>query len=81
MPVGTFKNREAALGLLTPTTACAHKSLRVTPAMAAGVEARVWEIAELVSLLPKVEGKAPEALQEAGGGAGKFKIGHYREMP
>ncbi|HEX3553626.1 MAG TPA: hypothetical protein VIA62_10405 [Thermoanaerobaculia bacterium] len=49
--------------------------------MAAGVEARVWEIAELVSLLPKVEGKAPEALQEAGGGAGKFKIGHYREMP
>lgn len=28
-----------------------HNSLRITPAMAAGISDHVWEIAELVSLL------------------------------
>jgi hypothetical protein len=28
-----------------------HKSLRVTPAMAAGVTAKLWEIADIVALL------------------------------
>jgi hypothetical protein len=28
-----------------------HQTLRITPAMAAGIEGRVWEIQDLVSLL------------------------------
>lgn len=32
-----------------------HETLRVTPAMAAGVETRVWDIADLVSLLEQYE--------------------------
>ena len=35
-----------------------HRSLRVTPAMAAGVTARLWSFADMVALLPdKVTGK------------------------
>lgn len=30
-----------------------HQTLRVTPAMAAGIAARVWELDELIALLPK----------------------------
>jgi len=30
-----------------------HQSLRVTPAMAAGVTNRLWEIEDIISLLPK----------------------------
>ena len=32
-----------------------HQTLRVTPAMAAGVTDRVWEIADLVQLLDEME--------------------------
>lgn len=32
-----------------------HKSLRVTPAMAAGVETRVWDVADLVALVDAAE--------------------------
>jgi IS1 family transposase len=48
------ENHVAALGLFhAHYNLCRiHKSLRVTPAMAAGVESRVWEIADLVALLP-----------------------------
>jgi IS1 family transposase len=35
-----------------------HQTLRVTPAMAAGLTDRVWEIADLVALMPKAE-RAP----------------------
>jgi IS1 family transposase len=53
------ENHTAALGLFhAHYNLCRiHKSLRVTPAMAAGVESRVWQIADLVALLPKAEGK------------------------
>jgi IS1 family transposase len=34
-----------------------HRSLRCTPAMAAGVTSRLWEIEDIVALLPKAEGK------------------------
>jgi IS1 family transposase len=53
------ENHTAALGLFhAHYNLCRiHKSLRVTPAMAAGVESRVWEIVDLVALLPKAEGK------------------------
>lgn len=34
-----------------------HKSLRCTPAMAAGVTNRLWEIADIVALLPEAEAK------------------------
>jgi hypothetical protein len=30
---------------------CRHKTLRVTPAMAAGVDRRVWSIEDIVSLI------------------------------
>lgn len=49
-----LRNHTAALGLfLCYYNFCRiHRSLRVTPAMAAGVSSRVWEIADLVALLP-----------------------------
>jgi IS1 family transposase len=34
-----------------------HKSLRCTPAMAAGVTTRLWEISDIIALLPKPESK------------------------
>jgi len=45
-----------------------HKTLRVTPAMAAGVTDRLWEIADIAKLVEDAEA-APKArtLQEAGG--------------
>jgi len=34
-----------------------HRTLRVTPAMAAGVTTRLWEVSDLVALLEAAEGK------------------------
>lgn len=34
-----------------------HKSLRITPAMAAGITEHVWEIADIVNLIPEAEPK------------------------
>ncbi|HEY0511487.1 MAG TPA: IS1 family transposase [Thermoanaerobaculia bacterium] len=53
------ENHTAAIGLFhAHYNLCRiHKSLRVTPAMAAGVASRVWEIADLVALLPAAEPK------------------------
>jgi IS1 family transposase len=54
-----LENHTAALGLFhAHYNLCRiHKSLRVTPAMAAGVTSRVWGIEDLVALLPTAEGK------------------------
>jgi IS1 family transposase len=54
-----LENHTAALGLFhAHYNLCRiHKTLRVTPAMAAGVTTRVWEIADLVALLPTAEPK------------------------
>ncbi len=51
-----LENHVAALGLhFAYYNFCPiHQSLRVTPAMAAGVTTRVWSIEELVALLPTV---------------------------
>jgi IS1 family transposase len=48
------ENHTAAFGLFSAhyNLCRIHKTLRVTPAMAAGVEARVWSITDLVALLP-----------------------------
>lgn len=50
-----LRNHTAALGLfLCYYNFCRiHRTLRVTPAMAAGVTTRVWSIEELVALLPQ----------------------------
>ena len=51
-----------------------HKTLKVSPAMAAGVTDRLWDIADIVMLTEKAEA-APEkarAVQE-----GNFKLTHY----
>jgi len=41
-----------------------HQSLRVTPAMAAGVSNRLWEITDIVRLLEEWEASAPRDPQE-----------------
>jgi IS1 family transposase len=53
------ENHTAALGLFhAHYNLCRiHKSLRITPAMAAGVTTRVWEIEDLVALLPTATGQ------------------------
>jgi IS1 family transposase len=48
-----------------------HQSLRVTPAMAAGVSDRLWEIGDIVALVEKAEARANE---------GK-KRGPYKKHP
>jgi hypothetical protein len=35
-----------------------HETLRVTPAMAAGIDTRVWDVADLVALLERAEASA-----------------------
>jgi IS1 family transposase len=52
------ENHTAAIGLFhAHYNLCRiHKTLRVTPAMAAGVTSRVWEIEDLVALLPTQAG-------------------------
>jgi IS1 family transposase len=47
-----------------------HQTLRVTPAMAAGLADHVWEIEELVALVEAEEAKAIQA--------GDLKRGHYK---
>jgi hypothetical protein len=49
------ENHIAALGLFhAHYNLCRiHKTLRVTPAMAAGITTRVWSIEDLVALLPQ----------------------------
>jgi hypothetical protein len=51
-----LRNHTAAMGLFSAhyNFCRIHRSLRVTPAMAAGVTNRVWEIEDLVGLLPAV---------------------------
>lgn len=34
-----------------------HKSLRITPAMAAGITDHVWELADIIDLIPEPEPK------------------------
>lgn len=50
------ENHVAAIGLFhAHYNLCRiHKTLRVTPAMAAGITTRVWSIEDLVALLPEV---------------------------
>jgi hypothetical protein len=53
------ENHTAAFGLFSAhyNFCRIHRTLRVTPAMAAGVSSRVWEIADLVALLPTATGQ------------------------
>jgi IS1 family transposase len=44
-----------------------HQTLRVTPAMAAGLSDHVWELAELVALMPKPVAKAWGSVKRATG--------------
>ena len=52
-----LRNHAAAFALFTAhyNFCRIHQTLRVTPAMAAGVSKRVWSIEDLVALLPAVE--------------------------
>ena len=44
-----------------------HQTLRVTPAMAAGVSDHVWEIGDLVALMPKPVAKAWGSVKRSAG--------------
>jgi IS1 family transposase len=65
-----LRNHTAALGLfLCYYNFCRiHRTLRVTPAMAAGVTSTGWEIADLIALLPTAKGqkRGPYKRREAG---------------
>jgi IS1 family transposase len=52
-----LRNHAAAVALFTAhyNFCRLHQTIRCTPAMAAGVTARVWSIADLVGLLPAIE--------------------------
>jgi IS1 family transposase len=52
-----FENHEAAVALnyFVYNFIRIHRTLRVTPSMAAGVTARLWEVADLVALLVEAE--------------------------
>ena len=56
-----------------------HKTLRMTPAMAAGVTDRLWEVADIVALIEAKE--AAEAPQKRGpykkARCRNFKLTHY----
>jgi hypothetical protein len=56
----TVENHEAAVALhFVPYNFCrVHQTLRVTPAMEAGLTNRVWEIADLIGLLDAADKKA-----------------------
>jgi len=45
------------------------RGYRVTPCMAAGVTSRVWEIADLIALLPTTEGKKRGPYRKQGAAA------------
>ena len=53
-----LENHEAAVALnyFAYNFIKIHRTLRVTPAMAAGVTSRLWEVADLVGLLVAAEG-------------------------
>jgi hypothetical protein len=61
----TFRRKSKTTAAPSPCTSCTttfagvHQTLRVTPAMAAGVTDHVWEIAEIVGLLPSIVGLLP----------------------
>ncbi len=42
-----------------------HQTLRVTPAMAAGIADHVWELSELIALMPKPIAKACGSVKSA----------------
>lgn len=44
-----------------------HKTLKVTPAMAAGVTGKLWEIADVVALLPDEEYRSGDETDHARG--------------
>jgi IS1 family transposase len=52
-----LRNHTAAFGLFSAhyNFCRIHKTLRVTPAMAAGVSSRVWSVEDLVALLPPAQ--------------------------
>jgi hypothetical protein len=56
-----IENHAHAVALFTTyyNFARIHKTLRVTPAMAAGVSDRLWEIGDIVALLEAEEAKQP----------------------
>jgi hypothetical protein len=49
------ENRQHSVAITSCTTPSAafHQTLRVTPAMAAGLTDQVWEVVELIALMPK----------------------------
>jgi hypothetical protein len=49
-----------------------HQTLRVSPAMAAGIETRLWEMSDIVALIDKAEGEPKKR--------GPYKARHPAEI-
>lgn len=62
MVVGQFeisRSGEVALHMMYFNFVRIHKTLRMSPAMAAGVSNRLWEIADIVALVEEAESRLP----------------------
>src|SRR5689334_16994048 len=54
-----------------------HKTLRVTPAMAAGVMDRLWSVEVIAALLKASEAKQPTTRGPTKASARNFKLRHF----